>query len=149
MGPRRGLTQPQGVRSAERENHPRLRRVQESQLLHHEEQAPPPGARRVEEVLPPLQQASAPQGNQVMADVVVPPTTPENRTVAAVRGLPSFYQAVMAEMRKVTWPEIPDVRPATIAIIIFVLLLGLLIWVLDVALQGLLVRVIPSLFSGR
>ena len=34
-----------------------------------------------------------------MADVVVPPTTPENRAVATVRGLPSFYQAVMVEMR--------------------------------------------------
>ena len=84
-----------------------------------------------------------------MADVVVPPTTPENRTIAAVRGLPSFYQAVMVEMRKVTWPEVADVRRATIAIIIFVLLLGLLIWMLDVALQGLLVRIIPSLFGGR
>ena len=83
-----------------------------------------------------------------MADVVVPPTAPENRTVAAVRGSPSFYQAVMAEMRKVTWPEVNDVRRATIAIIIFVLLLGLVIWLLDVALQGLLVRVIPSLFAG-
>jgi preprotein translocase SecE subunit len=84
-----------------------------------------------------------------MADVVVPPTAPENRTVAAVRGIPSFYQAVVAEMRKVTWPEVADVRRATIAIIIFVLLLGLVIWLLDVALQGLLVRIIPSLFGGR
>ena len=83
-----------------------------------------------------------------MADVVVPPTAPENRAVAAARGIPSFYQAVMAEMRKVTWPEIADVRRATIAIIVFVLLLGLVIWLLDVALQGLLVRVIPSLFGG-
>ena len=52
-------------------------------------------------------------------------------------------------MGKVTWPEIPDVRRATIAIIVFVLILGLVIWLLDVALQGLLVRVIPSLFTGR
>jgi preprotein translocase SecE subunit len=83
-----------------------------------------------------------------MADVVVPPSAPENRGVAVVRGIPSFYQAVMAEMRKVTWPEVADVRRATIAIIIFVLLLGLVIWLLDVALQGLLVRIIPSLFGG-
>ena len=83
-----------------------------------------------------------------MAVDVVPPTAPENKAAAAVRGIPSFYQAVMAEMRKVTWPEIADVRRATIAIIIFVLLLGLVIWLLDVALQGLLVRVIPSLFGG-
>jgi len=84
-----------------------------------------------------------------MADVVVPPTTSESSTVAAVRGIPSFYRAVVAEMRKVTWPEMADVRRATIAIIIFVLLLGLVIAGLDVALQGLLVRVIPSLFTGR
>jgi preprotein translocase SecE subunit len=84
-----------------------------------------------------------------MADVVVPPTAPENRAVAAARGIPSFYQAVMAEMRKVTWPEVVDVRRATIAIIVFVLLLGLVIWLLDVALQGILVRLIPSLFAGR
>ena len=84
-----------------------------------------------------------------MAVEVAPPSAPENKAVAAVRGIPSFYQAVMAEMRKVTWPDVADVRRATIAIIIFVLLLGLFIWLLDVALQGLLVRVIPSLFSGR
>ena len=84
-----------------------------------------------------------------MADVVAPPTTPENRTVAAVRGIPSFYQAVMVEMKKVTWPELPDVRRASIAIIAFVLLLGLLIWIMDVVLQQLLVNLIPSIFSGR
>ena len=55
----------------------------------------------------------------------------------------------MAEMRKVTWPELPDVRRATIAIIVFVLLLGLFIWMLDVVLQQVLVKLIPSLFSGR
>jgi preprotein translocase SecE subunit len=86
-----------------------------------------------------------------MADVVAPPTgaVAENRFVAFFRGIPSFYQAVVVEMKKVTWPELADVRRATIAIIVFVLLLGLLIWLLDVALQGLLVRVIPSLFTGR
>jgi preprotein translocase subunit SecE len=84
-----------------------------------------------------------------MAVDVVPPSAPENKAVSAVRGIPSFYQSVMAEMRKVTWPEIPDVRRATIAIIIFVLLLGLFIWLLDLVLQQVLVNLIPSLFSGR
>ena len=80
---------------------------------------------------------------------VAPPSAPENKAVAAMRGLPSFYQAVMAEMKKVTWPELPDVRRATIAIIVFVLLLGLFIWMMDVVLQQLLVNLVPSLFSGR
>ena len=84
-----------------------------------------------------------------MAVDVAPPTAPENKAVGAVRGIPSFYQAVMAEMKKVTWPELPDVRRASIAIIAFVLLLGLLIWVMDVVLQQLLVNLIPSIFGGR
>ena len=84
-----------------------------------------------------------------MAVDVAPPTASENKAMAAVRGLPSFYQAVLAEMRKVTWPELPDVRRATIAIIAFVLLLGLFIWLLDVVLQQVLVKLIPSLFTGR
>ena len=81
--------------------------------------------------------------------VDVAPPAPENKVVAAVRGIPAFYHAVMAEMKKVTWPELPDVRRATIAIIVFVLLLGLVIWFLDLVLQQLLVNLIPSLFSGR
>ena len=83
-----------------------------------------------------------------MAADVAPPTVSENKAVAAVRGIPSFYQAVVAEMKKVTWPELPDVRRATIAIIVFVLLLGLVIWLLDIVLQQVLVKLIPSLFSG-
>jgi preprotein translocase SecE subunit len=85
-----------------------------------------------------------------MADVVAPPTTSESGgLMATIRGIPSFYRAVVAEMKKVTWPEPADVRRATIAIIVFVLILGLLIYLLDVALQGLLANLIPRLFVGR
>jgi preprotein translocase subunit SecE len=62
------------------------------------------------------------------------------------RAVIQFYNEVVAEMRKVTWPDRPQVQQATIAIIIFVLLIGLVIFLLDVALQGLLARLIPSLF---
>ena len=55
----------------------------------------------------------------------------------------------MVVLGMVTWPEPTDVRRATIAIIAFVLLLGLVIWLLDVVLQQVLVKLIPSLFSGR
>ncbi len=84
-----------------------------------------------------------------MAVDVVPPPAPENKWMATARGIPSFYQSVLAEMRKVTWPEVPDVRRATIAIIIFVLLLGLVIYIMDAVLGYLLVKLIPSFFSGR
>ena len=61
----------------------------------------------------------------------------------------AFCQGVVVEMKKVTWPDFPQVRSATIAIIIFVLLLGLFITVLDFILQGILIKAIPSLFAGR
>jgi preprotein translocase subunit SecE len=64
-----------------------------------------------------------------------------------VRGIVGFYHDVIAEMRKVTWPERVQVRQATIAIIIFVLLIGLVIFLLDLLLQGVLVRLVPSLFG--
>jgi preprotein translocase subunit SecE len=63
--------------------------------------------------------------------------------------LVTFYHGVMAEMRKVTWPDRAQVRSATIAIIIFVMLLGLFITFLDFVLQGILIKMIPSLFAGR
>jgi len=58
-----------------------------------------------------------------------------------------FYNGVVSELKRVTWPDFPQVRSATIAIIIFVLLLGLVITVLDAVLHGLLIRLIPSLFA--
>jgi preprotein translocase subunit SecE len=84
-----------------------------------------------------------------MADGIVPPAAPENRVASGARGMIAFYHAVMVERKKVTWPEVPDVRRATVAILIFVVLLAILIWLMDVALQGLLANLIPSLFTGR
>ena len=66
---------------------------------------------------------------------------------ATIRAVVGFYNDVVAEMRKVTWPDIPQVRQATIAIIFFVLLVGLAIFLLDLVLSGVLVRLIPSLFT--
>ena len=77
---------------------------------------------------------------------------PPQGTQAAPSGnlwtrLVAFYHGVIAEMRKVTWPDRAQVRQATIAIIIFVLLLALFITILDWALSGILVRLVPSLFA--
>ena len=87
-----------------------------------------------------------------MADVAVPSGSrsgpPAQKPAGAgSRSLVTFYHDVMAEMRKVTWPDHAQVRQATIAIIIFVLLFGLVIWLLDVALGAILVKLIPSLFA--
>lgn len=59
-----------------------------------------------------------------------------------------FYHDVMGEMRKVTWPDRPQVQQLSIGVIILSLAVGALIWVLDLILQGLLVRLPSSLFGG-
>jgi preprotein translocase subunit SecE len=62
--------------------------------------------------------------------------------------LVTFYHDVIAEMKKVTWPDRPQLQSATVQIIIFVLILGALIGLVDVALQFTLVR-LPSMLFGR
>jgi preprotein translocase subunit SecE len=62
--------------------------------------------------------------------------------------LVTFYHDVVAEMKKVTWPDRPQLQQATIQIIVFVLVLGGVIALLDLALQAALVR-LPALLLGR
>jgi preprotein translocase subunit SecE len=61
----------------------------------------------------------------------------------------NFYQEVVAEMRKVTWPDRAQLKDTTIKIIIFVLFIGAILGIVDVILQLILVEGIPSLFKGR
>jgi len=87
-----------------------------------------------------------------MADAVAPspaPSGPGPSGPGTWERLVSFMRGVNAEMKKVTWPDLPQVRSATISIIIFVLLLALMITLMDFVLQGLLIKAIPSLFAGR
>jgi preprotein translocase subunit SecE len=63
--------------------------------------------------------------------------------------LVTFYHDVLGELRRVTWPDRTQLRQATLAILVFVLFIGLVIWILDFILNGLLVRLIPSLFGAR
>lgn len=63
--------------------------------------------------------------------------------------LVGFWDEVMVEMRKVTWPDQGQIRQATIASIVLVLFIGAVIALLDVVLQQVLVKLIPSLFGGR
>ena len=62
--------------------------------------------------------------------------------------LTTFYHNVMSEMRKVTWPDRAQLQDSTIKIIIFVLAIGAVIGLLDLALQFVLVQ-LPALLLGR
>ena len=59
-----------------------------------------------------------------------------------------FYNEVVVELKKVTWPDVGQVRQLSIGVIILSLFIGMIIWLLDLILQQVLVRWIPSLFGG-
>jgi preprotein translocase subunit SecE len=76
-----------------------------------------------------------------MADVAV---ARPNLFQRAVR----YYHEVVAEMKKVTWPDKSQVRQLSIGVIVIALFVGAVIAVMDVVLQQVLVRWIPALFGG-
>jgi preprotein translocase subunit SecE len=95
----------------------------------------------VEEVLPAVQQARLAQGNQVTVAT-------ESARGSLVRRAITFYQEVIAEMKKVTWPDWPQVRQLSVLVISLSLFVGALIALMDLIFQAIFVRGLPSLFGG-
>ena len=73
-----------------------------------------------------------------MATVEVVPQGPLQKVV-------TFYHDVMAEMKRVTWPDWPQVRQLSVGVVLLSLFIGGVIALMDVVLQQLLVR-LPSAF---
>ena len=63
---------------------------------------------------------------------------PVQKTVA-------FYHDVMAEMRRVTWPDTTQVRQLSVGVVLLSLFIGGVIALMDVVLQQLLVK-LPTAF---
>ena len=57
-----------------------------------------------------------------------------------------FIVETVEELKKVTWPDFPQLKNATIVIIIFVIIVSAIILVMDQAMSGVL-DVIMSLFT--
>jgi len=60
----------------------------------------------------------------------------------------TLYHEVVAEMKKVTWPDVGQVRQLSIGVILLSLFIGIVIWLMDLVLQQVLVRWIPSIFGS-
>jgi preprotein translocase subunit SecE len=73
-----------------------------------------------------------------MAVEVVPQPGPVQKTIA-------FYHDVMAEMKRVTWPDVPQVRQLSVGVVLLSLFIGGVIALMDVVLQQLLVK-LPTAF---
>ena len=77
----------------------------------------------------------------------VPPAAAAPAGPTGVAKATQFYHDVVAEMKRVTWPARKELQDATVRIIVFVLFLGALIALMDIALQFVLVR-LPQLLLG-
>ena len=58
-----------------------------------------------------------------------------------------FFDEVVDELRKVTWPDVSQLKSATLVIIVFVLIVSAIIWAMDLAVSGVL-DVIMSIFTA-
>ena len=72
----------------------------------------------------------------------------ENAVVRTVGSTSTFIKEVRQEMNKVTWPDKAQLRQATIVILVFVGIVGLVIFAMDWVLQLLMLRLIPALFGA-
>jgi preprotein translocase subunit SecE len=69
--------------------------------------------------------------------------------VNGIRNIPRFWDEVVSEMGKVTWPDRAQLKDTTIKLIIFVLFIGAVIGAIDLVMQLVLVQGLPSLFKGK
>ena len=57
-----------------------------------------------------------------------------------------FVAEVFEELKKVTWPDFPQLKNATLVIIVFVIIVALVIWIMDISVRGI-INMIMGLFT--
>lgn len=58
-----------------------------------------------------------------------------------------YTSEVVEELKKVTWPDRAQLRNATFVVILFVVVIAIIIWLMDLGVRGIL-NVILDLFVG-
>ncbi len=67
--------------------------------------------------------------------------------MASAAGTRKFIDETVDEMKKVTWPDWPQLRNATFVVLVFVLIVSGIIWLMDLSVRGVL-RVVFDVFAG-
>jgi preprotein translocase subunit SecE len=67
---------------------------------------------------------------------------PENKLVKSR----NFVLETIEELKKVTWPDFPQLKNATVVIIVFVIIVALLIMAMDATVRGV-VNLIMGIFA--
>jgi preprotein translocase subunit SecE len=57
-----------------------------------------------------------------------------------------FTTETIDELKKVTWPDFPQLKNATFVILVFIIIVSLIIWVMDLGVRTV-VNVILDLFA--
>jgi preprotein translocase SecE subunit len=58
-----------------------------------------------------------------------------------------LHGEVVEELKKVTWPDVAQLKSATFVIIVFVFIVAAIIWVMDLTVRNVL-RVIMNIFAS-
>jgi preprotein translocase subunit SecE len=58
-----------------------------------------------------------------------------------------FFDEVIEELKKVTWPDVGQLKSATLVIIVFVIIVSAIIWAMDLAVSRGFMGVIMSIFT--
>jgi preprotein translocase SecE subunit len=64
----------------------------------------------------------------------------------SIAGIKQYSDETVEEMKKVTWPDMPQLRNSTFVVLVFVVIVSAIIWMMDVAVRGVL-GVILDIFA--
>lgn len=56
----------------------------------------------------------------------------------SIAGVRRYTDETVDEMKKVTWPDMPQLRNSTFVVLVFVVIVSAIIWVMDVTVRGVL-----------
>ncbi len=56
----------------------------------------------------------------------------------SVADIKRYADETVDEMKKVTWPDFPQLRNSTFVVLVFVVIVSAIIWLMDVAARGVL-----------
>ena len=67
--------------------------------------------------------------------------------VGKVAEAKAFIEESVAEMKKVTWPDYPQLKNATLVVLVFVVLISLIIWLMDITVRTI-INAIMGIFGA-
>ena len=67
--------------------------------------------------------------------------------MASLADVRRFTDETVDELKKVTWPDTPQLRNSTFVVLLFVVLVSGIIWIMDVSVRGI-IGVVLDIFAG-